>query len=221
MRNRFDRQLKKLNDELIDMGSMIEKSIEKALVALVTQNVEKAKEVIAFDLEIDRQEREIESLCMKLLLQQQPVARDLRLISSALKMITDMERIGDQAADIAELAIFMAEKPYIKELKHITQMGQETMVMVVTSVDAFVEKDLEKAQEVLTHDDIVDQLFDAVKSELIEMIHQDKEIGEQATDLLMVAKYFERIGDHATNISEWVIYSMTGEHEKIIKSEDK
>ena len=221
MRNRFDRQLKKLNDELIDMGSMIEKSIEKALVALVTQNVEKAQEVIAYDLEIDRQEREIESLCMKLLLQQQPVARDLRLISSALKMITDMERIGDQAADIAELAIFMAEKPYIKELKHITQMGQETMVMVVTSVDAFVEKDLEKAQEVLTHDDIVDQLFDAVKSELIEMIHQNKEIGEQATDLLMVAKYFERIGDHATNIAEWVIYSITGEHEKIIKSEDK
>ena len=220
MRNRFDRQLKKLNDELIDMGSMIEKSIEKALVALVTQNVEKAQEVITFDLEIDRQEREIEGLCMKLLLQQQPVARDLRLISSALKMITDMERIGDQAADIAELAIFMAEKPYIKELKHITQMGQETMVMVVTSVDAFVEKDLEKAQEVLTHDDIVDQLFDAVKSELIEMIHQDKEIGEQATDLLMVAKYFERIGDHATNIAEWVIYSITGEHEKNIKSED-
>ena len=146
MRNRFDRQLKKLNDELIDMGSMIEKSIEKALVALVTQNVKKAQEVIAYDLEIDRQEREIESLCMKLLLQQQPVARDLRLISSALKMITDMERIGDQAADIAELAIFMAEKPYIKELKHITQMGQETMVMVVTSVDAFVEKDLEKAR---------------------------------------------------------------------------
>ena len=221
MRNRFDRQLKKLNDELIDMGSMIEKSIEKALVALVTQNVEKAQEVIAFDLEIDRQEREIESLCMKLLLQQQPVARDLRLISSALKMITDMERIGDQAADIAELAIFMAEKPYIKELKHITQMGKETMVMVVTSVDAFVEKNLQKAQEVLAHDDIVDQLFDAVKSELIEMIHQDKEIGEQATDLLMVAKYFERIGDHATNIAEWVIYSITGEHEKIIKSEDK
>lgn len=220
MRNRFDRQLKKLNDELIDMGNMIEKSIEKALVALVTQNVEKAQEVIAYDLEIDRQEREIESLCMKLLLQQQPVARDLRLISSALKMITDMERIGDQAADIAELAIFMAEKPYIKELKHITQMGQETMVMVVTSVDAFVEKDLEKAQEVLDHDDIVDQLFDAVKSELIEMIHQNKEIGEQATDLLMVAKYFERIGDHATNIAEWVIYSITGEHEKNIKSED-
>ncbi|MBQ8856616.1 MAG: phosphate signaling complex protein PhoU [Lachnospiraceae bacterium] len=215
MRNRFDRQLKKLNDELIEMGSMIEKSIEKSLVALVTQNVDKAKDVIAFDAEIDRQEREIESLCMKLLLQQQPVARDLRLISSALKMITDMERIGDQSADIAELALMMSDKPYIKDLKHISQMGQETMVMVVTSVDAFVEKDLEKAKKVLEHDDIVDRLFDEVKAELIGMIHENKEIGEQATDLLMVAKYFERIGDHATNIAEWVIYSITGEHDTV------
>ena len=123
-----------------------------------------------------------------------------------------MERIGDQSADIAELALMMAEKPYIKDLKHISQMGQETMVMVVTSVDAFVGKDLAKAKEVLEHDDIVDNLFDEVKAELIEMIHQNKEIGEQATDLLMVAKYFERIGDHATNIAEWVIYSITGEH---------
>ena len=215
MRNRFDRQLKKLNDELIEMGSMIEKSIEKSLVALVTQNVDKAKDVIAFDAEIDRQEREIESLCMKLLLQQQPVARDLRIISSALKMITDMERIGDQSADIAELALMMSDKPYIKDLKHISQMGQETMVMVVTSVDAFVEKDLEKAKKVLEHDDIVDRLFDEVKAELIGMIHENKEIGEQATDLLMVAKYFERIGDHATNIAEWVIYSITGEHDTV------
>ena len=213
MRNRFDRQLKTLNDELIEMGNMIEKSIEKALVALITQNVEKAKKVIAYDAEIDRQEREIESLCMKLLLQQQPVASDLRLISSALKMITDMERIGDQAADIAELAIFMADKPYIRDLKHINQMGQETMVMVVSSVDAFVEKDLQKAQKVLEHDDIVDELFNEIKKELIEMIHVNKDIGEQAADLLMVAKYFERIGDHATNIAEWVIYSITGKHE--------
>ena len=213
MRNRFDRQLKTLNDELIEMGSMIEKSIEQSLVALITQNVEKAKKVIAYDAEIDRQEREIESLCMKLLLQQQPVASDLRLISSALKMITDMERIGDQAADIAELAIFMADKPYIKDLKHINQMGQETMVMVVSSVDAFVEKDLQKAQQVLAHDDIVDELFNEVKKELIEMIHKNKDLGEQAADLLMIAKYFERIGDHATNIAEWVIYSITGKHE--------
>ena len=215
MRNRFDRQLKTLNDELIEMGSMIEQSIEKAVIALVTQNVEKAKEVIAYDSEIDRQEREIENLCMKLLLQQQPVARDLRLISSALKMITDMERIGDQAADIAELAVFMAENPAVKNLKHVSQMGHETMMMVINSVDAFVEKNLEKAHEVLSHDDIVDSLFDEVKAEVIEMIHQGKEIGEQATDLLMVAKYFERIGDHATNIAEWVIYSITGEHESV------
>ena len=219
MRNRFERQLKTLNDELIEMGSMIEKSIEKALVALITQNVEKAKKVIAYDAEIDRQEHEIESLCMKLLLQQQPVASDLRLISSALKMITDMERIGDQAADIAELAIFMADKPYIKDLKHINQMGQETMVMVVSSVDAFVEKDLQKAQKVLEHDDIVDELFNEVKKELIEMIHKNKDLGEQAADLLMIAKYFERIGDHATNIAEWVIYSMTGKHEYKNKGE--
>lgn len=202
------------------MGSMIEKSIEKSVVALVTQNVEKAKDVIAFDAEIDRQEREIESLCMKLLLQQQPVARDLRLISSALKMITDMERIGDQSADIAELALMMADKPYIKDLKHISQMGQETMVMVVSSVDAFVEKDLEKAKEVLAHDDLVDDLFDEVKKELIELIHQNMENGEQATDLLMIAKYFERIGDHATNIAEWVIYSITGEHDFSSKSKE-
>ena len=212
MRNRFDRQLKLLNDELIDMGTMIEQSIENALNALIAQDKKKAEEVIAFDAEIDRQEREIESLCMKLLLQQQPVARDLRLISAALKMITDMERIGDQASDIAELAIFMADKPYIKELKHISQMGKETMCMVVNSVDAFVEKNLEKAQQVLTHDDIVDTLFVEVKAELIELIHKDMENGEQATDLLMIAKYFERIGDHATNIAEWVIYSITGEH---------
>lgn len=221
MRNRFDRQLKRLNDELIEMGSMIEQSIEKSMVALVTRDKEKAQSVIEYDAEIDRQEREIESLCMKLLLQQQPVARDLRLISSALKMITDMERIGDQSADISELVLMMADKPYIKELKGISQMGKETIIMVVNSVDAFVEKDMEKAKEVLIHDDVVDDLFDAVKAELIELIHQNMENGEQAADLLMVAKYFERIGDHATNIAEWVIYSITGEHGKVSEMNEK
>ncbi|MGN0335178.1 MAG: phosphate signaling complex protein PhoU [Lachnospiraceae bacterium] len=212
MRNRFDRQLKQLNEALIQMGSMIEQSIEKAIVALVMQDRDKANEVISFDVEIDRQEREIEALCMKLLLQQQPVAKDLRLVSSALKMITDMERIGDQSADIAELAVSMSGKKYMKDLEHIRQMGKETMIMVVNSVDAFVEKDMEKAKEVLTHDDIVDGLFVTVKEELIKLIHEDMDNGEQAADLLMTAKYFERIGDHATNIAEWVIYSMTGEH---------
>ncbi len=212
MRNRFDRQLCTLNDELIEMGSMIEKSIETAVKAMVAQDVALAEEVIDSDEEIDRQEREIEDLCLKLLLQQQPVAKDLRLISAALKMITDMERIGDHATDISEITIAMADKPYIKKLEHIQQMAKETMVMLVESIEAFVNKDMEKAKSVIAHDDIVDDLFSKVKNELIGMIHENVDAGEQAADLLMVAKYFERIGDHATNISEWVIFSITGAH---------
>ena len=212
MRNRFDRQLCTLNDELIEMGRMIEKSIETAVKAMVAQDVALAEEVIDSDEEIDRQEREIEDLCLKLLLQQQPVAKDLRLISAALKMITDMERIGDHATDISEITIAMADKPYIKKLEHIQQMAKETMVMLVESIEAFVNKDMEKAKSVIAHDDIVDDLFSKVKNELIGMIHENVDAGEQAADLLMVAKYFERIGDHATNISEWVIFSITGAH---------
>lgn len=212
MRNRFDRQLERLNDEMIEMGSMIESAIEKAVSALVTQDVEKAKAAIKADDEIDHQERDIENLCLKLLLQQQPVARDLRQISSALKMITDMERIGDHAADISEITIMMAGKPYIKKLEHIQEMAKETMQMLVNAVDAYVEKDMQKAQDVIKRDDVVDDLFNQVKTELIQLIHEDADAGEQAADLLMVAKYFERIGDHATNISEWVIFSITGTH---------
>lgn len=214
MRNRFDKQLCTLNDELIEMGSMIEQSIETAIKGLVTQDVALAEQAIESDEEIDRQERSIESLCLKLLLQQQPVAKDLRLISAALKMITDMERIGDQAADISEITIALADKPYIKKLEHIQQMAKETMVMLVESIEAFVNKDLDKANRVIAHDDTVDELFQIVKEELIEIIHENVDSGEQATDLLMVAKYLERIGDHATNISEWVIFSITGEHPK-------
>lgn len=212
MRNRFDRQLCTLNDELIEMGSMIEKAIETAVKALVNQDAELARNAIDSDDEIDRQERIIENLCLKLLLQQQPVARDLRLISSALKMITDMERIGDHASDISEITIALADQPYIKKLEHIQQMAKETMVMLVGSIEAFVNKDLNKANAVIKQDDVVDNLFEKVKSELINMIHQNADMGEQAADLLMVAKYLERIGDHATNISEWVIFSITGEH---------
>ena len=211
MRNRFDRQLSTLNDELIEMGSMIEKSIETAIKALVNQDVDLARHAIEADEEIDRQERIIEDLCLKLLLQQQPVAKDLRLISSALKMITDMERIGDHASDISEITIALADQPYIKKLEHIQQMAKETMIMLVGSIEAFVDKDLEKASEVIKRDDVVDDLFDKVKKELIQMIHENADKGEQAADLLMVAKYMERIGDHATNISEWVIFSITGE----------
>ena len=215
MRNRFDRQLSTLNDELIEMGSMIEKSIETAIKALVNQDVDLARHAIEADEEIDRQERIIEDLCLKLLLQQQPVAKDLRLISSALKMITDMERIGDHASDISEITIALADQPYIKKLEHIQQMAKETMIMLVGSIEAFVDKDLEKANEVIKRDDVVDYLFDKVKKELIQMIHENADKGEQAADLLMVAKYMERIGDHATNISEWVIFSITGEHKSM------
>ena len=212
MRNKFDRQLKRLNDELIEMGSLIERAIEMAVSALVTQDVKRANEAVAFDQEIDRQEREIESLCMKLLLQQQPVASDLRCISSALKMITDMERIGDQAADISELTIMMAGAPYIKKLTHISQMAKEITLMVMDSVEAFVKRDKELARSVIAHDDVVDQLFAEIKQELIQLILEDPKKGDQAMDLMMVAKYFERIGDHATNIAEWVIYAITGKH---------
>lgn len=214
MRNRFDRQLEQLNNEMIEMGTMIEKAISEAVSALVSQNVEKAKAAIDGDDEIDHQERKIESLCLRLLLQQQPVARDLRQISSALKMITDMERIGDHAADISEITISLADQPYIKKLEHIQEMAKETMGMLVDAIGAFVEKNKEKAESVIARDDIVDALFCSIKKELIGLIHQNPENGEQAADLLMVAKYFERIGDHATNISEWVIFSITGEHQE-------
>ena len=214
MRNRFDRQLEELNDELIEMGTMIEKAIETAAKALISQDSELAKTVIEGDEQVDRQERIIENLCLKLLLQQQPVAKDLRLISSALKMITDMERIGDHAADISELTILMAKESYIKHLEHIQLMAEISMTMLSESLDAYVEKDLKKAEAVIKRDDEVDDLFDKVKNELINIIHENVNDGEQAANLLMAAKYMERIGDHATNISEWVIFSITGKHEE-------
>ena len=214
MRTHFDKQLNKLNDELIGMGSMIEKAIEHTIKALVTQDIDLAKYVIDSDEQINRQERDIESLCLKLLLQQQPVARDLRQISSALKMITDMERIGDHASDISEIIVTLLkrEESYIKHLDHIQSMAKETSVMLVGSVDAFVNRNQLQAAAVIEKDDVVDDLFRKVQSELVQLIHEDPNCGEQATDLLMIAKYFERIGDHATNISEWVIFSLTGEH---------
>lgn len=213
MRNQFEKQLEQLNNELINMGSLIEEAIEMAITALIKQDIEKAKEVVDFDEEIDEKEKEIESLCLKLLLQQQPVARDLRQISAALKMITDMERIGDHAADISEMTILMSANPYIQNIDHLQTMAKETMVMLVKSIEAYVEKDLEKAEKVIANDDVIDDLFDQMKAELIEAIYQNAKNGEQATDLLMVAKYLERIGDHATNIAEWVIFSITGKHE--------
>ena len=211
MRDEFERQLALLNEELTTMGGLIESAIANAVKALDgdEHSINKAYD---YEKSIDNKEREIESLCLKLLLTQQPVASDLRLISAALKMITDMERIGDHAADISELTIQMAGKPYVKELEHIKAMAKESMVMLVDSIEAYVNLDLTKARKVIAQDDVVDDLFIKVKSELINLIHRNADAGEQETDLLMVAKYLERIGDHATNISEWVIYYITGEH---------
>ncbi|MDW5300668.1 MAG: phosphate signaling complex protein PhoU [Sedimentibacter sp.] len=214
MRNKFDNELEKLNLELIKMGSMIESSIELSSKALINQDLTLVKKVNELEIEIDDMEKTIESHCLKLLLQQQPVASDLRIISTALKMITDMERIGDNAEDIAEIARFLVKEKFIKDLVHIPQMAKATISMVTRSVDAFVNKDLKLAEEVCADDDIVDNLFQIVKEELIEKIQENTNNGEQAIDLLMIAKYFERIGDHAENIAEWVIFSITGEHKQ-------
>lgn len=212
MRNKFDTELENLNLELIKMGSMIENSIETSAKALINQDLELINKVNEYEIEIDEMEKTIESHCLKLLLQQQPVASDLRLISTALKMITDMERIGDNAEDIAEIARYLVNQKFIKDLVHIPQMADATISMVKRAVDAFVSKDKELALEVCKDDDIVDDLFQVIKKELIEKIQENTENGEQAIDLLMVAKYLERIGDHAENIAEWVIFSITGEH---------
>ena len=211
MRTNYDRQLKKLNDEMVEMGSMIEGVIEKAIKALVNQDVDLAQEVIRRDDQIDQQEKDIESLCFKLLLMEQPVATDLRQVSSALKMVTDMERIGDQAADIADLSLYVAKNTTaIPET--ITQMAEDTVRMVTESVDAFVKSDLELCRNVIDRDDVVDDAFNEIKDKLADMIYGGNLDAKTGLDLLMTAKYFERIGDHAVNIAEWVEYSITGQH---------
>jgi len=207
---RFDEQLAELNNMMLEMAALVEKTITMASQALIEQNVELAKNVIAFEADVERKEKEIEALCLKLLLQQQPVAKDLRVISSALKMITDLERIGDQAADISEIVVMMNGAPYAKKLELIPQMATATVKMVTESIDAYVKKDLKLAKSVIAYDDVVDDLFDKVKFGLIEMIRSDSKHGEQSIDLLMIAKFYERIGDHAVNIAKWVVYSITG-----------
>ena len=211
MRDKYINQLRKLNNLLIEMGHLIEESIELAVTALVNQDVEKAKRAIAFDENIDDMEKEIENLCLNLLLCQQPVAKDLRFVSAAMKMVTDMERIGDQAADISEITLLLVKEPYIKELSNIKKMAVETTDMVMKSIEAYIENNSKKARDVITQDDVVDALFQDTKTELITLINENIENGEQAADFLMIAKYFERIGDHATNIAEWVIFSIEGE----------
>ena len=214
MRNRFDEQLFELNREIIEMGAMCEEAIASAAKSLSAGNLELAAKVRTNGVAIDQMERDIESRCMKLLLHQQPVARDLRLISAALKMITDMERIGDQAEDIAEIVTSLDGRT-MSGIENIEDMARETIKMVTESVDAFVKKDLELAERAILHDDMVDALFDKMKNTIIKLVAENPDEGEFALDLLMISKYFERIGDHATNIAEWVIYSVTGLHKEV------
>lgn len=212
MRSKFDEQLTQLNDSLVEMGVIVERAIGQTIKALIEQDVVLAQKIINSDDEVDNKEKEIESLCLKIILQQQPVASDLRLITSALKIITDLERIGDHAKDISELTLLLAGRQYVKKLEHIPQMAQATMKMVTDSIEAFVKKDLKLAESVIAYDDIVDELFVMVKSDLIELIKNGTANSDQAIDLIMIAKYFERIGDHATNVAEWIVFSLTGTH---------
>ena len=211
MRSRFDQQLALLNRALIEMGALCEEVIALAAKALLTGDVSLAEKVAPLDREIDQKERSIESQCLKLLLQQQPVARDLRQISAALKMITDMERIGDQAEDIAEI-VCTVPRHGPETMDIVRKMATTAIQMVTESIEAFVKSDIMLARKVVSDDDIVDGCFDQVKKALIARIAADPGDGEYAVDLLMIAKYFERIGDHATNIAEWVIFSVTGAH---------
>ena len=211
MRNKFDSQLEKLNLELITMGALCEDAISASVKGFLDDDDALCQKAVETEDEINRKERDIESICMKLLLEQQPVARDLRVISSALKMISDMERIGDQAYDIAEIAKFI-KNSNVKSKIHIKDMAAAATKMVTDSVDSFVKKDVELARAVMAYDDKVDNLFNCVKDELVQLITDDKANGEFCIDLLMIAKYLERIGDHAVNIAEWVEYSITGTH---------
>ncbi|MCI6237209.1 MAG: phosphate signaling complex protein PhoU [Lachnospiraceae bacterium] len=213
MRNRFDAQLLQLNRMLIHMGDLCGIAIENATKALQDGNIQMAYDVMTADAEIDQAERDIERLCLTLLLQQQPVARDLRQISSALKMITDMERIGDQASDIAEIVV-SAQLSEATDFPKIVEMSVEVTHMVEDSIKAFVDKNLELAGNVEARDDVVDMMFDSVKNQLIDYIGENQgQAAHKAIDLVMISKYLERIGDHATNIAEWVTFSITGVHE--------
>ena len=211
MRNRFDQQLEKLNVELVTMGALCEDALTYAIRALFDRESDMAERAEEAEKQIDQMEREIESICMRLLLQQQPVARDLRVISSALKMIGDMERIGDQAADIAEIVKYLDEEE-VPNLGHLREMSDFAAGMVTASINSFVRQDLNLAKKVILDDDVVDGYFEKVKEALIGLIAEGDRDGAFLLDILMIAKYIERIGDHATNIAEWVVYSITGEH---------
>lgn len=212
-RTEYDQELEKLHLNMIKMGGLIEEAIDKSIEALTTRDKKLAVKIIENDKVIDDLDRSIETECLRLLLKQQPVARDLRAISTALKMITDMERIGDQAADIADVSLNFDEKPFIKALVHIPLMAQISSSMVKDSINSFVKEDTDLALKVIERDDEVDNLFDQVKQDIITTLKESAEQADQAVDFLQIAKYLERIGDHAVNIAGWVIFSITGEHQ--------
>lgn len=212
MRNYFDKQLNRLHTDLINMGALCEQAIAISAKALLDKDLTLVEKVMETEEKIDQMEADIETLCMKLLLRQQPVAGDLRAVSSALRMIADMERIGDMAADIAEIVRYYDGSVGHQSVSHIGDMARATIKMVTDSVESFVQTDIEMARSVIAYDDTVDRLFDQVKDELIEAIGKDPQNGGRYLDLLMIAKYFERIGDHATNVAEWVCFSISGEH---------
>lgn len=220
-RHFFDKELEELHLELIKMGSLVEESIENTMVALKKQDEDLARKIFRDDDIIDELEQKIEKRCMSLIARQQPLAKDLRTISTALKMITDMERIADHSADIAEITIRMVNEKYIKPLIDIPKMAEYAKQMVKKSIDAYVKHDIVMAQEVCDSDDLVDDLFMKVILELINIMKNDASSVEQAINFMFIAKYLERMADHATNISEWVVYSVTGEHDHLARHENR
>ena len=212
MRNKFDEQLEELHNELLQMGTLLEQGINFSNSALLEQNTSFAKKAIDIEYAVDKKEKIIEELCLKLLLHQQPVAKDLRIISSALKMITDLERIGDQIADISEIVLKMIGSISIIKLEHLNQMAIATSKMISSAINAFVKNDVETVKNVIKMDDVVDSLFYELRKDLVDLLREDIDCGNQVLDFLMIAKYYERIGDHCVNIAEWILFSLTGKH---------
>lgn len=213
MREYFDLELKALNDKLIEMGAFVEGAIKNTITIITNGEYDKLETSRIIEEKINKMEREIQNYCLNLLLLQSPVAGDLRTVSAALKMITDLERIGDQAIDIAEMSIYLKDCESLYSMTHISEMAERSSNMVTTAIDAFVKKDLKLARTVATMDDAIDDLFNKVKEEVIDIINTNKELDHQAIDIMLIAKYFEKIGDHAENIGEWVVFSITGSKE--------
>lgn len=212
IRSRYEAELALVFNELVEMCHAVELAIEKSVVSLKMRNADLAHEVMAEDRNVDRMEREIEQDCLKILLMERPVAGDFRDVSAALKMITDLERIADQAADISEITLQFGQEAFIKEPDHITMMARLVIGMVKDGVQSYINRDLEMARGLDERDDRVDELFETIKRDLVALIRQNPDYADQAILFMMIAKYLERIGDHAVNIGEWVEYAMTGYH---------